>query len=96
MGKEINHADSLTIYVQDYAGQFNVERSTAYQVLKNACNEMFARELTFHPMNENGNLQVHKSCWLTQIIHIDNEALVSINFSPAIIPLLAQLKTQFD
>ena len=42
-----------------------------------------------------GNIQNHRSRWVSEIIYIDTEATVKIIFAPAIVPLITRLEEQF-
>jgi plasmid replication initiation protein len=41
-GKGINANDPLEVHADSYINQFGVHRNTAYQALKDACNDLFA------------------------------------------------------
>ena len=41
-GKGINANDPLTVHAESYINQFGVHRVTAYQALKDACDNLFA------------------------------------------------------
>ena len=51
-GRGINANDPLTVHASSYINQFNVERHTAYQALKDACKDLFARQFSYQE-NEN-------------------------------------------
>ena len=44
-GKGINANDPLEVHADNYINQFGVHRNTAYQALKDACKDLFARQL---------------------------------------------------
>lgn len=94
-GKGINANDPLTVHAESYISQFNVTRQTAYQALKDACDNLFARQFSYQSKSEKGNVQNHRSRWVSEIIYIDKEATVKIIFSPAIVPLITRLEEQF-
>lgn len=94
-GKGINANDPLTVNAESYINQFSVHRVTAYQALKDACNNLFARQFSYQSKNEKGNIQNHRSRWVSEIIYVDTEATVKIIFSPAIVPLITRLEEQF-
>ena len=48
-----------------------------------------------NPKSEKGNIQNHRSRWVSEIIYIDTEATVKIIFAPAIVPLITRLEEQF-
>ena len=70
-GKGINANDPLTVHAESYINQFGVHRTTAYQALKDASKDLFARQFSYQK-NENVDeriLQVdgyHKLLTLTK------------------------------
>ena len=51
-GKGINANDPLIVHASSYINQFDVERHTAYQALKDASKDLFARQFSYQE-NEN-------------------------------------------
>ena len=92
-GKGIN--EPLTIHAESYVNQFGVHRNTAYKVLKSACNDLFARQFSYQSLSEKGNIQNHRSRWVSEIIYAENEAIVKLIFAPAIVPLITRLQEHF-
>ena len=94
-GRGINANDPLTVHAESYINQFGVHRNTAYQALKDACNDLFARQFSYQSLSEKGNIINHKSRWVSEVAYIDNEAVVRLIFAPAIVPLITRLEEQF-
>lgn len=94
-GKGINANDPLIIHAESYINQFSAHRNTAYQALKDACDDLFARQFSYQSLSEKGNIQNHKSRWVSEIIYVDKEAVVKLIFAPAIIPLITRLEKHF-
>lgn len=94
-GRGINANDPLTVHAESYINQFNVHRVTAYQALKDACDDLFARQFSYQSKNKKGNIQNHRSRWVSEIIYVDTEASVKIIFAPAIVPLITRLEEHF-
>ena len=94
-GKGINANDPLTVHAESYINQFNVTRQTAYQALKDACDDLFARQFSYQEVNERGNTENVRSRWVSEVRYIDSEATVKIIFAPAIVPLITRLEKQF-
>jgi plasmid replication initiation protein len=94
-GKGINANDPLTVHAESYINQFDVHRNTAYQALKDACDDLFARQFSYQSLSEKGNVIHHKSRWVSEVAYIDNEAVVRLIFAPAIVPLITKLEEQF-
>ncbi|MBF7694207.1 replication initiation protein RepM [Acinetobacter pollinis] len=94
-GKGINANDPLEVHAESYINQFNVHRNTAYQSLKDACEDLFVRQFSYQSLSEKGNVINHKSRWVSEVAYVDNEAVVRLIFSPAIVPLITRLEEQF-
>ena len=94
-GKGINANDPLTVHADSYINQFGVHRNTAYQALKDACDDLFARQFSYQSLSDKGNIINHRSRWVSEVAYIDNEAVVRLIFSPAIVPLITKLEEQF-
>lgn len=94
-GKGINANDPLTIHAESYINHFNVHRNGAYKALKVACEDLFERRFSYQSLSEKGNVQNHKARWVSEIVYVDNEAVVKLIFSSAIIPLITRLEQQF-
>lgn len=94
-GKGINANDPLVIHAESYINQFNVHRNGAYKALKDACDDLFARQFSYQSLSEKGNIQNHRSRWVSEVIYVEREAVVKLIFSPAIIPLITRLEEQF-
>ena len=57
-GKGINANDPLTVHAESYINQFSVHRNTAYQALKDACKDLFARQFSYPEKSAKGNINV--------------------------------------
>ena len=94
-GKGINANDPLEVHAESYVTQFNVARQTAYQALKDACKDLFARQFSYQEINKRGKVENVLSRWVSEIRYIDDEATVKLIFAPAIVPLITRLEEQF-
>lgn len=94
-GKGINANNPLEVHAESYIKQFNVARQTAYQALKDASKDLFARQFSYQEMNKRGNIENVLSRWVSEIRYIDAEATVKLIFAPAIVPLITKLEEQF-
>ena len=63
-GKGINANDPLTVYAESYINQFGVARQTAYQALKDACKDLFARQFSYQEKREHGRANI-TSRWVS-------------------------------
>ena len=57
-GKGINANDPLTVHAESYINQFGVHRTTAYQALKDACKDLFARQFSYQEKRERGRARI--------------------------------------
>ena len=94
-GKGINANNPLEVHAESYINQFNVARQTAYQALKDASKDLFARQFSYQEMNKRGNIENVLRRWVSEIRYIDAEATVKLIFAPAIVPLITKLEEQF-
>lgn len=94
-GKGINANDPLTVHAESYINQFGVHINTAYQALKDACKDLFARQFSYQEISAKGNTINKLSRWVSEVGYIDNEAIVQLIFAPAIVPLITRLEKQF-
>ena len=94
-GKGINANDPLEVHADSYINQFGVHRNTAYQALKDAYKDLFARQFSYQEKKANGNIRNVMSRWVSQIAYNDNEATVDLIFAPAVVPFITRLEEQF-
>ena len=74
---------------------FGVARQTAYQALKDACDDLFARQFSYQEINERGNTENVRSRWVSEVRYVDAEATVKLIFAPIVIPLITRLEERF-
>jgi len=94
-GKGINTNNALEVHASSYINHFNVEKHTAYTVLKQASESLFERRFSYQFTNVNGNIEHVKSRWVSEIRYIENEALIKLIFSPSVVPLITRLEKHF-
>lgn len=94
-GKGINANDPLSVHAESYINQFGVARQTAYQALKDACDDLFARQFSYQEINERGNTENVRSRWVSEVRYVDAEATVKLIFAPIVIPLITRLEERF-
>lgn len=93
--KGIDTNNALTVHASSYINHFKVEKHTAYEVLKNACESLFSRQFSYQFKNEHGNTEHVRSRWVSKISYVDNEALVKLVFAPDVVPLITRLEQHF-
>ena len=94
-GKGINALDPLTIHASSYMEQFGVSRQTAYQALKDACKDLFARQFSYQEHSAKGNVTQKTSRWVSEIGYTEEEATVQLIFAPVVVPFITRLEEQF-
>ena len=94
-GKGINANDPLTVHAESYINQFKVEKHTAYQALKDACKDLFARQFSYQQRSAKGNTTNMTSRWISQIDIQKMKLRYSLFFAPAVVPLITRLEEQF-
>lgn len=94
-GKGINANDPLLVHAETYINQFKVHRNTAYQALKDACKDLFARQFSYQEKNARGNTRHVTSRWVSQVAYNDKEATIDLIFAPVVVPLITKLEEQF-
>jgi plasmid replication initiation protein len=94
-GKGINANNPLIVHAETYINQFGVAKHTAYQALKDACKDLFARQFSYQEKRGRGGIINITSRWVSQVGYIDNMATVELIFSPAVVPLITRLEEQF-
>lgn len=94
-GKGINANDPLTVHAETYINQFGVHRNTAYQALKDACKDLFARQFSYQERRGIKGIANITSRWVSQVAYIDEYAYVELIFAPAVVPLITRLEEQF-
>ncbi|MGP9635385.1 replication initiation protein RepM [Halomonas sp. AOP43-A1-21] len=94
-GTGITTDKPLTVRAEDYAEQFKVTRQAAYMALKEATTGLFDRQFTYEQLSKKGNIEVVKSRWVSQVSYVENEGMVSIVFTPAVVHLITRLEKEF-
>jgi len=90
-GKGITANDYLEIHANDYIATFGTDRSSTYKTLKENSRQLFKREFSF----SEGSIKV-LSRWVSSIRYRDDEATVSLIFSPEIIPFISELERLYE
>lgn len=94
-GKGINANDFLVIHASSYMDNFSVGKHAAYKALKTACDVLFERRFSYQSISEKGNVQHHKTRWVSEVVYNEHEATIKLVFSPAVVPLITRLEEHF-
>ncbi len=87
---EITDKSYLKITAESYANHFNIEKKSAYDVIKKASENLFNRYISYNENEEN-----HKVRWVDKIGYKKNNGYIYMRLTKEIIPLITNLKKQF-
>ena len=87
-GTGIDTVTPLPIHASRYAEAFGVTRQTAYEVLIEAETSLFKRYFTF--LDERDGKPV-KSHWVSQAKYLDDEAIIEIMLTPAVVKEITRI-----
>lgn len=85
----------FVIHASDYMRVFNVEKHTAYESLKNGVEGLLNAKFLYRYENKNNNLAQRGYNLASWVEYVDNEACVTIKFSPDVVPLVIGLNNKF-
>lgn len=87
----------FTIRARDYMELYGVDRTTAYQALREASERLFSRYFTYDELVDK-NLMLYeriKSRWVTKIGYQDNQAYITFFLSDDVLSMVGNLKEQY-
>lgn len=87
----ISPMNALLIDVDEYASMFRIDKNSAYKVLKDGGKQLFRREFSYK--NKKGGTVLSR--WVSTIEYHDNNASISLIFSPKVIPFISELEKRF-
>ena len=86
--------NEFIIHVNSYISAFNVDDSTAYLTIKEACKRLRGRYFTYQRLI-NGNLEQTESNWVQSVSYAINSSYVKIKFTDDVMPLITNLERHF-
>ncbi|MHA3050693.1 replication initiation protein RepM [Acinetobacter sp. ANC 4639] len=93
--KGISPDKQLIVHASSYINHFDVEKHTAYAMLKAACESLFSRQFSYKLLTQKGNNEYVKSRWVSKISYADKEAYITLVFAPDVVPLITRLEKRF-
>jgi plasmid replication initiation protein len=81
----------IRITAQSYINTFDVSRQTAYEVLKEACKTLFARQFSYVEPKAKGYM-TKTTRWVSDIAYNNEMSAVEFTFAPAVLPLITRLE----
>ena len=85
----------LIIHASDYVNAFDVDKTTAYRMLKQAVLGLFEAKWGYKYINSKGNVAVRYERFTQSAEYVENEATVKFMFANSIIPMLVELERNF-
>ena len=95
-GKGIAPDSLLQIHAHSYAEHFDVNKETAYAVIKDASKGLFDRYVTYHDKNPKTGKDRSFHCrWVDKIGYEKDTGIVYLRFTHDVVPLITRLERQF-
>lgn len=95
-GEGVTPDSLLHIRADDYAKLFNVTKQAAYKALTEAAETLFNRRVTIQVFDKVLSREVPVTVrWITAMNYLENEALVTLCFSPQVVPHITRLESNF-
>lgn len=82
----------IKITANRYIQTFQIDPSSAYKSLKEACKTLFGRQFSFQEPRERGRLAYKTTRWVSDIAYIDDSATIEFTFAPTVLPLITYLE----
>lgn len=83
--------EPITITAESYIKNFNVDPSTAYKGLKEACKTLFARQFSYQ--EQRGVLIANVTArWVQKIAYIEKAGTIEVLFTTDVLPLIVHLE----
>jgi plasmid replication initiation protein len=90
----VKNGFSVRISAQDYAAQFNLDESTAYTQMKEACDLLFERHIRFEEKAKRGTV-IRKIRWVSEAKYAKGEGWVELFFTHQVAPHVLGLRSNF-
>jgi plasmid replication initiation protein len=95
-GHGITENSLLEVHASSYISTFNVEKHTAYTVLRDASKSLFDRYVTYHDINPKTGKDRSFHCrWVDKIGYEAQSGIVFLRFTQDIVPLITRLEENF-
>lgn len=90
--KKYSADNSFTVTANELVENFGTKKNNAYRDLEEVGRNLFERKLSFKLEGKGHYLQTR---WVSQVEYNEGSGCIKINFAPAMIPLLTELKSNF-
>lgn len=87
----------FTVTADDYMQLFKVDRTTAYEALRDASERLFNRYFTYDEVIDEGLglYERMKARWVQKIGYIEKQACVTLYLTPDVLSMVGQLKNKY-
>ena len=89
----------IVIHVRDFCRFFGMSEGSGYKDIKDATTRLLTRQFTWRDthISETGrkSVQVTTSNWISERSYVDDEGIVKIIFTPAVIRQITRVDTEF-
>lgn len=93
-GVGISAENPLTISTAEFASLYDLDRTTAYKMLRTACDTLFERQISYLE-TLNGRKMISRTRWVHKISYSPEENCVALAFSLDVAPHIANLSKDF-
>ena len=90
----VKNGFNVRVTAQDYAKQFNLDESTAYTQMKEACDLLFERHIRFEEKAKRGMI-IRKIRWVSEAKYAKGEGWVELSFTHQVAPHVLGLRSNF-
>ena len=92
----LTHDTTVSIDAHAFARQFELNPSSVYSQLQEACDTMFNRYVVIADTHvKTGRPRRVRSRWISDVAYVDGAGIVEISFAKKVIPYITRLEKQF-
>ena len=88
--QKIELGKPLTIHANKYAGVFNVDKKSAYDVLKSGADGLIGKSFRYYENNK-----LSKSNWVDTVAYVENGGFIEIKFTSKVVAFISELERRF-
>ena len=88
--QKIELGKPLTIHANKYAEVFNVDKKSAYDVLKSGADGLIGKSFRYYENNK-----LSKSNWVDTVAYVENGGFIEIKFTSKVVAFISELERRF-
>ena len=88
--QKIELGKPLTIHASKYAEVFNVDKKSAYDVLKIGADDLTGKSFRYYENNKSS-----KSNWVDTVAYVENGGFIEIKFTSKVVAFISELERRF-